>query len=278
MFSPVRSLDAEIRGSSFAMGLAKSHRAKRASYRLRVMVLLCVLEMPIAFAQQNPPVSQDTVLTFAHDFLRVFYPELISRGHRLRLSITHPADDSWRGISGVYFTILPERPSDYGVPRYQNGRLAPENKPDPETILLDGSIWLPPHERGSRIREVNLSSGSGGERKLKILRKLIESHPEWSDEQAVKALKQDGASFGPDEKLSFINTLPFDKAEPFLGRLRVTSVEFNHLQRERVENFAGATMDWTVSADAFFSDGTSGKYVFNFEPYQGKLTLLTRLD
>jgi hypothetical protein len=240
------------------------------------MFLLSIVGMPSATPQENPPVRQVTMLTFVHDFLQVFYPELISKGHTLTFAVHGPADDSWSELAGAYFTVKPERPPDYGLVRLGPNGLIPETRPDPEKVLLDGSIWLPPLEHGSRIQEVHATCE--GATKLAALRKLVELHPEWSNDQAVNALKRQGARFGPDNKKAFVSTLPFDKTERFLGRLTITSVQFNHLEERREGNFAASTLDWTVSADALFSDGTKAKYVFGFEPYEGKLTLLVRID
>jgi hypothetical protein len=244
-------------------------------HRFLLMLWLCIVGMPSAFSQQNPPVRQVTVLTFVHDFLQVFYPDLISKGHTLTLAVHHPAESSWSEITGVYFTVKPERPGDYGVVRYGPNGPIPETRPDPESVLLDGSIWLPPLKHGSRIQEVHTTSPSA--KKLEALRNLVESHPDWSDDQAVSALKQDGAQFGPDEKKAFMRTLPFDKTERFFGRIKITSVEFQHLQEGRDGDFAGGALCWNVRADALFSDGTSAKYAFEFEPFEGKLTLVLRI-
>jgi hypothetical protein len=43
---------------------------------IRVLLLLFALEVPTAFAQQNPPVSQDTVLTFVHNVAGLFGAQL----------------------------------------------------------------------------------------------------------------------------------------------------------------------------------------------------------
>ena len=255
--------------------MTESLRAKLMR-RLAVMVLLFALGTPTGLAQQNPPISQETVLTFVHDFLQVFYPELLSKGHRLELSVVHPAEDSWREISGVYFTVMPEVPPDYGFRGNLNGQPIPEDRPNPSSILLSGDVWLPPIEHGSRIEQVDTSSGGANERKLTILRELVQSHPEWSDAQAIGALKQAGARFGPDEKQSLINSLPLGKAERFLGALKITSVEFNHLPPDRVGSFAATALDWTVRAEARFSVGTDAEYVFGFEPFEGKLTFLMK--
>jgi len=238
------------------------------------MLLLCIIGMPSAFPQQNPPLSQETVLTFVHDFLQVFYPDLISKGHMLKLSVYHPADSSWREIAGVYFTVNPERPPDYGLVRFGPNGPIPETRPDPESVLLDGSIWLPPLKNGSRILQVQATTM--GEKKLDALRKLVKSHPEWSGEQAVSVLMGDGARFGPEEKKAFISTLPLDKMERFLGRIKITSVDFRYPPKGRDEHTPVLDLCWDVDADVLFSDGTSAKYVFTFEPYGGKLTYLWR--
>jgi hypothetical protein len=244
---------------------------------IRAMILLCALGVAAVFAQQNPPISQETVLTFVHDFLQVFYPELISKGHRLKLSVLHPADSSWREITGVYFTVTPESLRDYGVSLSQNGKMVPESRPDPKTILLDGNIWLPPLEHGSRIQQVYITDSPDRE-KLEILCKLVRSHPEWTESQAVSALKQAGARFGPDDKEAFMNSLPFDKTERFLGRLKITSAEFNLVRPDSTNEFGMVSMDWSVRAEAQFTDGGSGIYIFAFEPFDGKLTLLSRTN
>jgi hypothetical protein len=59
------------------------------------------------------------------------------------------------------------------------------------------------------------------------LMKEVDAHPEWSDEQVVKALKAAGARFGPDDREAFLRALPLKELEPFTGRLEVRSVYFN---------------------------------------------------
>jgi hypothetical protein len=159
-----------------------------------MVFLLFAIAVPTAFSQENLLIAQDTVLTFVHDFLQVFYPELISRGHRLKLSVMHPADSSWREMVGVYFTVMPESPPDYEPSHCQNGKFIPEVRSDPNSVLLDGNIWLPLLEHGSRVQLVLTSPDSANEQKLTAFRNLVESHPEWSDEQAIIAPQASGRS------------------------------------------------------------------------------------
>jgi hypothetical protein len=47
-----------------------------------------------ASPQTHVPVKQETILTFAHDLLQVFYPELFDKNHRVTLCVTAPGDDT----------------------------------------------------------------------------------------------------------------------------------------------------------------------------------------
>jgi hypothetical protein len=237
------------------------------STRRKFLFLCTLLLSPLAawstFLQQSIPLNQETVLTFVHDFLQVFYPELFDKDHRVTLCVTTPGDDSWRELAGVYFTI---------TPREVNPLVTPEGS---HHILLKGRIWLPLRQYG-RVQELNASSEAVHEQKLSAIRQTVELHPEWSDAQAVNALKQAGARFGPADKEAFVNSLPFNKTERFLGQLKISSVEFNHLGGNHTGHFAANTLDWTVRAETQLPDGTSASYFFTFEPFEGKLTYLMR--
>jgi hypothetical protein len=241
----------------------------RARLTALFLAVALLLHTQPALPQQRIPDSQEPILTFVHDFLQVFYPELLTKKQTLKLCISNPADDSWRQIRGVYFTITPNVPPGLPPPGGFVGKQVLVDVPDANRILLDGNIWLPPGEHGSRIRQVDASSQAI--ERLETVRQLVQSHPKWSDAQAVNALKKAGARFGPDEKEAFINSLPLDKAEPFLGRLKITSVEFAHLGSDRIGSFAAAALDWNVQAESHFPDGTDTTYFFSFEPFEGKL-------
>src|SRR5580658_2248712 len=114
------------------------------------------------FAQQNPPANQETVLTFVHDLLQVFYPELFDKKHRLSLCITAPGDDSWREVGGVFFTIT-------AAEVYPVRKIIRAEAQMTEHPLLGGSIWLPPIEYG-RVQEFHAYSDVVHEQQMKDLR------------------------------------------------------------------------------------------------------------
>jgi hypothetical protein len=83
----------------------KGSRLTRARLLTSTATVIVGLLSPNAFSQAPLPGSQETVLTFTHDFLQVLYPEVIGKGNQLILCVAHPADATWREISGVYFKV-----------------------------------------------------------------------------------------------------------------------------------------------------------------------------
>jgi hypothetical protein len=233
---------------------------------------------PRPLAPAAPPDDQETILTFVHDFLQLFYPELMIKGNMLKLSVNHPTDSSWREISGVYFTV-----THTTLPDYRAQVLMPDGQLVPPTIerggtrvLLDGNMWVPFPQQHGRIVEVVALDGIHSE-KINALKKLVQANPQWTNEQAVDVLKQQGARFGPDDKEEFLNSLPLEKAEKFLGKLKLVSAEFYPIPDERDEH-TSVRFDWHVEAEATFPDGTKGTYNLSFEPFEGKLLMISSFD
>jgi hypothetical protein len=221
------------------------------------------------FAQDDVPVSQRTTLTYAHDFLKVFYPELFDKKYRVTLCASAPGDNDWLVLGGVFFVVTP-------ADIYPLHKLIVSSPQSVDHILLGGSIWLPPHQYG-RVMEVHAFSTAVHEQQLEKMRLLLESHPGWSEAQMVSALKQAGAQFGPDDKDAFVNSLPLAKAEAFLGHLKIISVEFNYPNREQhVGHFASGALTWHLRTDALLPDGKRVQYGLEFEPFEGKLVSLTQ--
>ncbi len=219
-----------------------------------------------AFAQTNIPVKQETILTFAHDLLQVFYPEVLDKNHRLSLCIVAPGDFPWIEIGGVYFTVTEGKVNPLE-------QLISSHPVTTAPIILGGSMWLPPKAYG-RVQELQANSDAVHEQQLQDLRYVIASHADWSETQITNAVKQAGARYAPDAQEAFVNSLPLNKAERFLGILKITSVKFEYPGRDQNGHFRPAALDWAVSAKATLPDGSHPSYFFTFEPFEGKLTSL----
>ena len=135
-----------------------------------------------ASPQTSIPVKQETILTFAHDLLQVFYPELFDKNHRVSLCVTTPGDDTWIELAGVYFVVTSANVNP--LPNLISPRpvmTAP--------IVLGGSIWLPAMEYG-RVQELHAYSNAIHQQQLDDVRRLVASHSDWTNGQMANALKK----------------------------------------------------------------------------------------
>jgi hypothetical protein len=119
---------------------------------------------------------------------------------------------------------------------------------------------------------MHANSDAVHEQQREALHHLVASHPDWSNAQIANALKQAGAQFGPEDKEAFVNSLPLNKAERFLGKIKITSVQFEYPARDQNGQFTTLGLSWVVQAAAELPDGTHPAYTLVFEPFEGKLT------
>jgi hypothetical protein len=101
---------------------------------------------------------------------------------------------------------------------------------------------------------------------------LVYAHPEMTDDEVTAALKKADVKYGPNDKEAFIRDLPIASLERFLGELKITSVGFEPLSKDRdnVETWP----QWKVEATAKQSNGTEVRYWMLFHRYRGSLTEL----
>ena len=123
--------------------------------------------------------------------------------------------------------------------------------------------------------------------------KTVNAHPEWTDAQALAALDQAGAKFGPSKKEEFIRNLPISKLGLFIGQFNIQSVEFEALSETNAVELARigikppggdpnapialhqgdsfARLQWVVRAKASSANGAVADYLLQFEPLNGQL-------
>jgi len=245
---------------------------KTAAFPLLAILFLSAW-FPISPAQISN--DQDTVLTGVPIFLRAFYPELFGKNLDLNLRTTHPIDDSWRQIYGIRFDVylynpLSERMLNPPYDAKTGKQLSPLENP----VLLEGLLSF---NRDGSLQQTYVDGEVVHTKQNQAIQELIESHPEWSEDQEIHALKEAGAKYGPADKEQFIKSLHLEKAERFLGRAKILSVDFNSPSPDHEGNFAAGALDWAVHAEAELPDGAHVKYLLSFEPFDGKLVGIHRM-
>jgi hypothetical protein len=103
------------------------------------------------------------------------------------------------------------------------------------------------------------------------------SHSEWTDSQAIEALKQAGATYGPWNKNGFLKSLPVvGLQDAFGGKVTVESGNFETLSATREGDFA--IFHWTVGFRVQGHAQKAIEYKAIFEPFGGRLTWLGRIE
>jgi hypothetical protein len=243
--------------------MSRSNAKKKTAF---IVITVLVLAPWLLQSQALTPKNQEPVLTRARDFLQVLYPEFFGRNLFLNVSITQGIDDSWRQVNAIGFDVmrynpLSERMLNPPVDPKTGKRLAP-----PENTLLRGQVWF---NREGWLHQFEASGEAVRDKQNQEVHQLIESHPEWSEAEALKALKQAGAQYGPQEKDQFLQAIHLEKLEPFMGHLEIKAAEFEGLTEPHQGNFA--VLSWRVELEAGLPSGKRSIYILWFEPFEGRL-------
>ncbi len=239
------------------------------TFALAVLAIL-LLGARSTVSQTQVSNNQDTVLTRAHDFLGSFYPELLGKDLLLNLHTTQSIDNPWRQIYAIKFDVklydpLSERMLNPPV----DGKTGKQFPPPENTVLLQGNVWF---NHDGWLHELDTVGEVVRIKQNEAIHNLVESHPEWSEAEAVLALKKAGARYGPADREQFLQSIHLEKFEKFLGHLKLESVKFEGLSEPHEGNFA--SLSWLVKADAKLPDGTHSTYTLRFEPFEGKLIVI----
>jgi hypothetical protein len=248
--------------------------------RYLTFALAVLVGSTIGAGQRSPFATSTNPFAVTQTVLKIFYPEVFRNKRQAVFSAEHPADSEvWGDFTGFQFTIKrfsSETSWDILVDPKTGKQIAPPEN----TTFLEGSTWVTPKWGLMRlIIEGDLANSKQNQ----AMTKLVESHPEWSDEQAAGALKSAGALYGPADESEFTKSLHLPELEKSLG-LKIVSSENSKQPDARmnppirfqgwsnpdhVGSFVGFA--WFVGMEADSRDGHTRKYSFIFEPFQGKL-------
>ena len=236
--------------------------------------LLCIsLLAALTRPGESLPANQKDIFDVARDILAASYPEIFGKNWYIGFSTGQPVDNnSWREIYGFDFKVSRFGPSaSWNIVSDAAGNII---SPPENTTFLQGSSWI--DNRGQlRILRLVFEGDLACSRQNKAIRDLVQSHPEWSEEQGIRALKDAGARYGPADKEQFLQKVQLEKFAHVLGQLHVKLVEFQGISPDHLGSFA--SLFWVIQAEAILSDGSHRMYGFSFEPFEGKLTGLSQI-
>ena len=226
------------------------------------LVLLSLALSRVLSAQEKPDLREHH-LRFAYDFLRAAYPDGMG-GETLNFCVRQHIGAAWPDNYQIDFNIQrfdPEKLSHSMNDATTGQRLAVPDNP----TILEGMYQF--DDEGQL--EFVWTNIMGSERYTSTLGR-VQSHREWSEKDAAKALKDAGARYDPDEKDRLVQSIHLKRFEKFLGTLKIASVEFETFSNsDHTGDFA--LLFWLVRADAQLPDGTHRTYSFLFEPFDGRL-------
>jgi hypothetical protein len=252
-------------------------------------VVLAVLATSAIGANQRSPSAKSTnACAVTQTVLKIFYPEVFGTGKQVAFAADQPADSDLWGegqFSGFQFTIK-RFSSDTSWAYLVDPKTGKRIAPPENTTFLEGSTWVTPTWG---LMQLFIEGDLANSNRNEAIASLVESHPEWSDEQAAGALKSAGALYGPADKNDFVKSLHLPELEKSFGLKLVSAENSKQIDAPRPApiQFQGwpnsehvgsfGRFEWVVRVAADFGDGHTKQYGLGFEPFQGKLTIIANV-
>ena len=231
---------------------------------LALLIAMAALGSP-PLAQSSP---QDTdgvsyrYIATVRKFLKAICPEAMDHLYLMTISMTGVFDHEWKGLPTLFVEIG----------RNAGLRESGHEKPEPEDPFLLASFEFDP---SGGLSTVHVGSPNGRlEVKTRQACRIVDAHPEWSDERVATELNHAGAKFGPTERAAIIAAVPSKALEQFIGSVTVESAEFRLRHQQKPEPIA--ELYWVVEASSIMSNGEKANWEMGFDAFEGRLTDLSR--
>jgi hypothetical protein len=257
------------------MPKSQFHKCCRLSLAVRiVIVVLAISATPWGAAQES--VRCANPIYEAQKFLQALYPETKEKGYTVLYSVGGTYDPAWTHLPRLEVNLLE---TNY-TPSVQLLMGKEGKKYEPLYPLLTAYFYF---DKDGRIEEVSIAGDSlANDAKNTRTLQTLGAHHTWSVRQMTRVLKEAGTKYGPEDKESFLASLPITGLAPFLGNLTVKAVDFHLPYGESgssvttVDTTFVTEMGWIVQIDAASADGKTQSYILDFEPFAGKLKSLRR--
>jgi hypothetical protein len=229
--------------------------------------VLC-LGVALGGLAQTPQSCGSDPVDFAQKFLRAIYPEVSEKGGYMYLSASGPFKRNWSILSE--YSVLVKEYADDDAPA---GIIEAHGSRPFVNVELAGAFLMCNQEGIYKF------AGGGsitGRDRWEEFRKVADTHPEWTDEQAIAALKAAGARYyGPDQKDAFLKQVPLAALSTYIGKFELKSTEFVVYQEEG--EHPRYDMSWILDLETLPAPTKRQVYTLFFEPFRGKLYLLSTM-
>lgn len=212
----------------------------------------------------RPELRSDS-LAWVQRFVWALYPDLEAR-QSLTIRTQQSLHSPWH--SGGPFEVVVGTNIWETTPHPQ--------APPPVTTLTLGVRM----DKWGRIHEA-WGGLHGFERTRQAFKKLLEQRADWTEAQAIQALADAGAAYGPDARDALLKKVALTSLEPFIGACKVDDLRFN--LRQDNNGASGlpkyrAEVDWALTLRDCVRPGEPPlTYVLLFEPFGGTLLqMMTR--
>lgn len=198
--------------------------------RYPVLGLAILVGAAIGADQPLPFGTSTNAFSVTQSVLKVFFPEVLGEDRYVLFSAEHSVDSgTWGQFTRVDFTVKRfSWNASWGVTI--DGKAGKEIPPPKNTTFLEGQTWMAPH---GDLRQLYFRGQLAHSKENEAIDKLVESHPEWSDQRAGRALKEAGALYGPADGDEFTKSLHLPNLEKSLG-LTILSAEIRSGSAQRL--------------------------------------------
>jgi hypothetical protein len=101
---------------------------------------------------------------------------------------------------------------------------------------------------------------------------LMQSHPEWTAEEALAAARKAGLRFGPTDEKKVLRQLPLKELGEIYGPLQIQHIEFGLMrEHEKDAEWWFTELQWDISAKIV---GTSRMLQIAVDPFSGRIFAL----
>ena len=216
------------------------------------------LPFPIAAVQNRPS------LEIAQEFVRAAFPQLVGGGHFVLVSLESTLETPW-STGGILNLIVIRSGTHY------------------EASASRDEQWLSGEVIASSSKDIVIEAHFAGRfvhsREMDHLRRDLESQSTWTEADVTRELTAGGASFPPNMKAKFVQSLQLDALSKLIGPVESQEVAFDMIPSSLPPvEIRGPDPSWVVLLKTQRRPERDRCVWLTFEPFEGRLSSFTRSD